>query len=122
MLFYPNRRHNNIQLEEEIEKMICEFDGIMFQLHNEIDQLRAVYETEKLELGQARHLLDETERRKFEIVDLKHQEEADERNQVRYRKPETVYRIRETVYRKPDTVNLIPDARYRMSGQTITCR
>jgi hypothetical protein len=47
-----------------------------------MNDLKAIYETEKLELAQARQYLEETEHRKFEILDLKRQEEEDERNQV----------------------------------------
>jgi len=75
-------RHTNIKLEEEIEKMISEFDSEMFRLHNDIDDIGASYETEKVELAQARELLQETERRKFDILQEKRSEEDDERNQV----------------------------------------
>jgi hypothetical protein len=36
----PLCRHHNIGLEEDIEKMISEFDAEMFRLHNEIDELK----------------------------------------------------------------------------------
>jgi hypothetical protein len=62
--------------------MISEFDSEMFRLHNDIDDIGASYETEKVELAQARELLQETERRKFDILQEKRSEEDDERNQV----------------------------------------
>ncbi len=68
-------------MEEEIEKMISQFDSEMFRLHNEINEIGAIYETEKLELAQARELLEETERRKFAILEEKRVEEEEERNQ-----------------------------------------
>lgn len=37
--------------------MIDKFDAEMFRLHTEIEELRVIYETEKLELEQARQLL-----------------------------------------------------------------
>ena len=52
-----NIRLTNIKLEEEIEDMIDKFDAEMFRLHTEIEELRVIYETEKLELEQARQLL-----------------------------------------------------------------
>ena len=73
-------RHTNIKLEEEIEKMISEFDAEMFRLHNDINRIGAIYETEKVELAQDRELLEETERRKFAILEEKRVEEEEERN------------------------------------------
>ena len=78
-------RHTNIQLESEIEKMISEFDSEMFRLHSDIGEIGAAYEIEKVELAKARELLEETERRKFDILEEKRSDEEEERNQVKKR-------------------------------------
>ena len=61
--------------------MISEFDSEMFRLHNDIAQISAIYETEKLELTQARELLEQTEQKKTDILSDKRAEEEEERNQ-----------------------------------------
>jgi hypothetical protein len=60
--------------------MISEFDSEMFRLHNDIAEISAIYETEKIELTRAREMLEQTEQNKTDILADKRAEEEEERN------------------------------------------